>query len=299
MYYYFRINITESTDLRNGMDNPSEDVDPSDKNDEEMSAGRYFATRLTTLKPPMHKPPGAFKVLGKLSTQQWLFFLVTRLHLAHPKRCCTNSLQVAVLAWTWDAFDFFTVTMTITSFAKEFDRKIADITWDLTLVLMLRSVGSTILGIASDHDGRKWPFVINNILFIVLELATGFCRTHKQFLAVRVLFGIAMGGIYGNAAATALEDCPAEARGLISGLLQEGYAFGFLLAAAFARALVNTTPHRWRPYFWFGACPPVLIIIFRLCLPETRTYQKRIEARQSGAEDKSVTATFLHEGKLS
>ena len=56
---------------------------------------------------------------------------------------------------------------------------------------------------------------------------TAFCTTYTQFLACRALFGIAMGGLYGNAAATALEDLPSEARGLMSGLLQQGYAFGY------------------------------------------------------------------------
>lgn len=74
-----------------------------------------------------------------------------------------------------------------------------------------------------------------------------------------------MGGLYGNAAATALEDCPERARGIISGMLQQGYAFGYLLATVFARALVGTTSHGWRPLFWFGAAIPVLIIAFRLC----------------------------------
>ena len=96
------------------------------------------------------------------------------------------------------------------------------ITWGITLVLMMRSVGSTIFGIAADRYGRKWPFIVNNILFIVLELGTGFTQTYSQFLACRALFGIAMGGLYGNAAATALEDCPDAARGLISGMLQQG-----------------------------------------------------------------------------
>ena len=72
----------------------------------------------------------------------------------------------------------------------------------ITLVLMLRSVGSIIFGLAADRYGRKWPFVINNLLFIVLELGTGFCSTYEEFLGVRALFGIAMGGLYGNAAAT-------------------------------------------------------------------------------------------------
>lgn len=137
--------------------------------------------------------------------------------------------------------------------------------------------------------------MINNILFIVLELGTGFCQTYQQFLAVRALFGIAMGGLYGNAAATALEDCPDAARGLISGMLQQGYAFGYLLATAFARGLVNTTPHGWRPLFWFGACPPVLIIIFRLCLPETNTFRARQAVRE---QQGGLASTFIAEGRV-
>jgi len=150
-------------------------------------------------------------------------------------------------------------------------------------------------GIAADRYGRKWPFIVNNILFIVLELGTGFCQTYKQFLACRALFGVAMGGLYGNAAATALEDCPEAARGIISGMLQQGYAFGYLLAAAFARALVNTTPHGWRPFYWFGACPPVLIIIFRLCLPETASFRERQAVRKANG---SIAGNFVSEGQV-
>jgi MFS family permease len=47
---------------------------------------------------------------------------------------------------------------------------------------MLRAIGSTIFGIVADRYGRKWPFVINNIMFIVFELATGFCTTFEPGL---------------------------------------------------------------------------------------------------------------------
>lgn len=179
--------------------------------------------------------------------------------------------------------------------AITFGKTTTDITWGITLVLMFRSVGAVIFGVASDRYGRKWPFVFNNGLFIVLELGTGFCQTYKQFLACRALFGIAMGGLYGNAMATALEDCQEEARGLISGMLQQGYAFGYLLATAFARGLVNTTPHGWRPLYWFGACPPVIFIIFRLFLPETDAYIERELVR---TERGDITGTFVAEGKV-
>ena len=98
------------------------------EHDEHLSPGRYIATRLPTLKPPMHKAPNPFSLLRLLNTQQWLFFLV------------------AFLAWSWDAFDFFTVSLTVEELSEEFDKKPAQITWGITLVLMFRSVGSVIFG---------------------------------------------------------------------------------------------------------------------------------------------------------
>lgn len=136
-----------------------------------------------------------------------------------------------------------------------------------------------------------------------------------------------MGGLYGNAAATALEDCPAPARGLISGMLQQGvsnnsfsakalqcpprpgertsdqtpqYALGYLLCVVFARGLVDTTPHGWRPLFWFAACPPVLIIAFRLCLPENDAYIAQCRVREEAAElsEGSPASAFFAQGKV-
>ena len=191
-----------------------------------------MATRLSTLKPPMDKIENPISLIRMLNCKQWAFFFC------------------GFFGWTWDAFDFFTVSLTVDDLAKSFDVSAKSITWGITLVLMFRSVGAIIFGLAADRYGRKWPFIVNNVLFIILELATGFCQTYHQFLAVRALYGIAMGGLYGNAASMALEDCPEKARGIISGILQQGYAFGYLLATVFARGLVNTTSHEWRPLFW-------------------------------------------------
>lgn len=64
------------------------------------------------------------------------------------------------------------MSLAVKPLAKEFGKSTTDITWGITLVLMLRSVGAIAFGIASDRYGRKWPFVINNLLFIVLELVS-------------------------------------------------------------------------------------------------------------------------------
>ena len=49
----------------------------------------------------------------------------------------------------------------------------------------------------------------------------------------------------------ALESCPVEARGLMSGILQQGYSLGYLLAAVFNLTLVPT--NSWHILFYIGA----------------------------------------------
>jgi SHS family lactate transporter-like MFS transporter len=114
----------------------SPNSDYSDR--EHMSVGRYIATRIPTLKPRFRPIPNPFKALALLNLQQWMFFLV------------------AFIAWTWDAFDFFTVSLTISDLAATFGKTNTDITWGITLVLMLRSVGAITFGLAADRYGRKW-----------------------------------------------------------------------------------------------------------------------------------------------
>ena len=84
---------------------------------EHISAGTYLSTRLSTLKPPMTKAPNPIKLVRLLNKQQWLFFLV------------------AFFAWSWDAFDFFTVSLTVEQLAEDFDKAPSQITWGITLVL--------------------------------------------------------------------------------------------------------------------------------------------------------------------
>lgn len=87
--------------------------------------------------------------------------------------------------------------------------------------------------------------VINMIVLGLLQIATIYSTTFQQFLAVRSLFGLFMGGVYGNAIAMALEHCPVNARGLMSGILQQGYSFGYVLAAC-ANLGVGGATESWK-----------------------------------------------------
>jgi MFS transporter, SHS family, lactate transporter len=158
-----------------------------------------------------------------------------------------------------------------------------------------------IFGIISDRFGRKWPLVFNLFLVAVLELGAGFVQTFGQFLGLRALFGIGMGGIWGLAAATGLENLPVEARGLASGFLQQGYAVGYLIAAVINLFLVPDVPQTWRALFWTGAGMSAFAGVLRMLLPESEVFLRAKAARAAHGNDpssKSATRIFLHETKV-
>lgn len=150
----------------------------------------------------------------------------------------------------------------------------------------------------SDRFGRKWPLVFNLALIAVLELGAGFVQTFRQFLALRSLFGIGMGGIWGLAASTALENLPAEARGLASGVLQQGYAVGYLLAAVINLTLVPETKAGWRSLFWTAAGISVFAAFVRAVLPESEVFLRAKAAEKArGTDTTKKTKIFLKETK--
>jgi SHS family lactate transporter-like MFS transporter len=150
---------------------------------------------------------------------------------------------------------------------------------------MLRSVGAVIFGYLGDRFGRKWPFAVDLVILVVLELSSGFVNTLEQFVIIRAVFGVAMGGMYGNVSAIALEDAPIQARGILSGLLQEGYALGYMIAAVVD--LLITPEYTWRAMFWIAACPPLLLAISRVMLPETEAFME-IKRMRRAASDEAI-----------
>lgn len=139
-------------------------------------------------KPEPLKNP--ISLLAQLGLKDWAYFLV------------------GFFAWTADAFDFHALSIQTTKLAAYYHRSNTSITTAITLTLLLRSVGAAFFGLAGDKFGRKWPMVLNMIILGLLQVATIYCSTFNQFLAVRSLFGLFMGGVYGNAIAMALENCP-------------------------------------------------------------------------------------------
>jgi SHS family lactate transporter-like MFS transporter len=190
-----------------------------------------------------------------------------------------NAVLAGFLGWTLDAFDFFLVVMTFTTIAAEFHKTDAEMAWSLTLTLAFRPVGAFIFGLIADRYGRRLPLMIDLVLFSVIEVLSGLSRNYTQFLVLRAIFGIAMGGEWGVGASLTMEKVPPKLRGLLSGLLQEGYATGYLLAAM---VYMLVFPHwGWRPLFFIGGLPALLALFVRFGVTESEVWSREKAANWS------------------
>ena len=173
------------------------------------------------------------------------------------------------LGWSLDAFDFFLLTFVVSRIATSFGQAIPQVALAITLTLACRPIGALLFGWLADRYGRRTPLMIDIALYSLLELLTAFSPNFTVFLVLRALFGVAMGGEWGLGAAMVMEVLPPQRRGFFSGLLQQGYMWGYLLAA-FAYFLVfNFTNWGWRGLFVIGALPAGLILFIRSSVPES------------------------------
>ncbi len=196
-----------------------------------------------------------------------------------PPKGSWAALTASFLGWTLDAFDFFLVSLCLTAIAKDFGKSDAAITFSIALTLGFRPVGALVFGLMADRYGRRLPLMIDLIFYSVIEVATGFAPNFTAFLILRALFGVGMGGEWGVGASLAMEKVPPRWRGLLSGLLQQGYALGYLLAAL---AYLLVFPRwGWRPLFFLGGLPALLALFVRFRVTESEVWEETARKRWS------------------
>jgi SHS family lactate transporter-like MFS transporter len=182
------------------------------------------------------------------------------------------ALTAGFLGWTLDAFDFFLLVFCLTAIGREFHKSDAQVAIAITLTLAFRPVGAFLFGLLADRYGRRLPLMLDLVFYSVVEVLSGLAPSYTIFLVLRALFGIGMGGEWGVGAALALEKVPPRLRGIISGLLQQGYATGYLLAAICYFVLFPR--FGWRPLFFVGGLPALLALFVRVRVKESEVWRK-------------------------
>lgn len=199
-----------------------------------------------------------------------------------------HAFVASFLGWTLDSLDFFLLIFCVKAIASDFGTKPSAVMSAVFLTQAFRPVGAIIFGMLADRYGRRPVLVMNILSFSIIEAACAFAPSLTALLWLRALFGVAMGGEWGVGAALAFETLPREGRGTFSGILQEGYAFGSILASA-AYALFFAGLHwhgivlpalGWRGLFLLGASPALLVLYVQLRVKESPVWLEGVKHRR-------------------
>ncbi|HWY25544.1 MAG TPA: MFS transporter [Nevskia sp.] len=189
-----------------------------------------------------------------------------------------NTFLAGLLGWTCDAFDFFVLVFILRPLAEEFGASIRDLTLAIVLTLAARPIGALIFGRLADRYGRRPVLMLNILCYSAIELASAFAPSLTVMLVLRTLYGVAMGGMWGVAFSLVFEVIPVNTRGLVSGILQQGYAVGYLMAAAVFALLFPSIG--WRGMFVIGALPVLLVPFIYFYVPESPVWREVAQQKQ-------------------
>jgi len=189
-----------------------------------------------------------------------------------------------------DSFDFFLLIFCVKAIAGDFHTRPSAVMGAVFMTQAFRPVGAILFGFLADRYGRRPVLMVNIISFSVIELSCAFAPSLNALLALRALFGVAMGGEWGVGAALAFESLPTEGRGTFSGVLQEGYAIGSILASAVYALFFSLIG--WRGLFVLGAMPALLVLYVRSRVEESPVWLEGAISRQVHSRGRAIFANF-------
>jgi SHS family lactate transporter-like MFS transporter len=181
------------------------------------------------------------------------------------------AVAAGILGWILDAFDFFVVVFLITELMAKFQVGKGAIVWTMTLTLAMRPIGALIFGTLADEYGRKRPLIACVLYFSVVTMLSALAPTYWLFLAARLLYGLGMGGYWGIGASYAMESAPRKKRGFLSGMMQGGYPFGYLMASIAIQTIAPA--FGWQAMFFVGFPVALLIVVLTLFAPESVAWE--------------------------
>jgi len=178
-----------------------------------------------------------------------------------------NVAFASFASWMLDAFDFFILVFVLSDIAANFHAEISEVSLAIMLTLAVRPIGALLFGRLAEKYGRRPVLMSNILLFSLFELLSAWSPTLTTFLILRVIYGIAMGGVWGVASSLAMETIPDRSRGLMSGIFQAGYPAGYLLASIIFGLCYGFVG--WRGMFLIGAMPVLLLPFIWFKVPES------------------------------
>jgi MFS family permease len=203
------------------------------------------------------------------------------------------------LGWSLDGYDIVLMLLVTPSISQLFfpsDNPAFSIIATFasyTVTLIMRPLGSVIFGIYGDKFGRKKAMIVTILGFSFATFAVGLLPTHMMvgviapilLILVRLVQGVFAGGEWGSGAVLTIESVEKQKRGALSGFLQSGFSFGFLLAAIAFQIITLLYPGPafeewgWRILFFTGIIPGLVALFVRFSMDESPLWVKESNNR--------------------
>ena len=181
-------------------------------------------------------------------------------------------LFAAQLGWILDAMDVLFYSFALSAVRSEFHLSGAA-SGALAAVPMLTSAaGGVLFGYLSDRYGRARMLGWSIFTFSLLTALTATSRTVPQLVFWRAAAGIGLGGEWAVGSVLIAETWPEKHRGKGIGLMQSGWALGYMAAAVLAAVILPRWG--WRALFFCGAAPAVFTWFVRRGIAEPAAWRK-------------------------
>jgi sugar porter (SP) family MFS transporter len=179
-------------------------------------------------------------------------------------------------------FDTAVINGAVLALKSEFDASSLGIGLAVSLALLGSALGAFVAGPLADRIGRTRCMILAAVMFAISAVGSGLPIGLYDFIAWRILGGIAVGAASVIAPAYIAECSPAEMRGRLGSLQQLAIVIGIFIAllsnyAIAAIAGSASAPfwfgfEAWRWMFWSEVPAAVIYGVFAFVIPESPRY---------------------------
>lgn len=182
-----------------------------------------------------------------------------------------RALFAAQLGWMLDAMDVMLYAFALNAIRTEFQLSGATAGALASATLLASAFGGILFGWLADRIGRARALVYAILIYSFFTAMTASAANFAELLLWRMLVGIGLGGEWSAGSVLVAETWPAEHRGKALGLMQSGWALGYILAALLAATILPA--HGWRLLFVLGIAPAFFTFWIRKHVAEPAIWQ--------------------------
>ncbi|MDE3184606.1 MAG: sugar porter family MFS transporter [Bacteroidota bacterium] len=189
---------------------------------------------------------------------------------SYNKNLVTIIAAVAATGGLLFGFDTGVISGAIPFFQQDFHLSNSMVENITTAGLAGAVIGAILTGRLSDIFGRKKTILSAAIIFVIGAAWSGWAPTPESLIIARLFIGLAIGISSFSVPLYIAEISPSHIRGRLVSLFQLLITIGILVSYLSDLAFANNNDlQSWRPMFYMGIVPGLILLIGIFFLPET------------------------------